>query len=589
MNAGFGIALTTLIVIGYLYYLNVRAMNDFDRMVERSHAVILKLEGLLSAMKDVENGEHIFTITGEESYLEPYRAAIGQIDRHLASLKTLTNNHPAQQNRVYRVEPLIREKLAETAKTIDVRKREGYLAASQREFTGRHKLLTDEICGQLAEAQSMVMQHLDRRKALKEASTRNMIYTFFAGSSLSIVLLLTIYVLIKRDITKRKLSEKALRFSEARYRALFRDNPTMIVTLDADLTMLSVNPFCAGRLGYTTDELEGRSVLKLFHKDDHPAVSEQLQTCLQNLNQVYHWQMRKICKDGGVLWVEETAQTVYDPNGMLNILVVCQDITERKTTEEAIERLNAELAARAAALEEVNRELETFNYTAAHDLRQPLNLIGSYCQVINELCGDKLDEQCRRYIQETYDGTRRMSRLIETLLDFSRLVHVELNRDKVDLSRLAKGVVEELKGPVTTHRVDIRIAEGIVANGDANLLRVVLANLLGNAWKYTFMREEAEIEFGETKIDDKPVYFVRDNGNGFNMADANLLFAPFKCLPGNEEFRGFGIGLATVERIIRRHGGRVWAESEPGKGTTFYFTLSATGGLSRVHNAEGKI
>jgi len=508
---------------------------------------------------------------------------------------------------------------------------------------------------------------------------------------------------VVEDITPRRQAEEALRFSEARFRALFRDNPIMIVTLDADLTMLTVNPSCANQLGYSIDELEGQSVLTLFHEDDRPAVTEQLRTCMQNPDQVYRWQFRKVRKDGGLLWVEETAQGVYDLSGALNLLVVCHNITERKRAEdelkktsrqneliltsagegilgldmegnhtfvnssaaamlgydvneligknshatwhytkpdgssypaeecpifaaykdgavhsgeemfwrkdctafpvefisrpiisdgetvgavltfnditerkqmaEEIERLNTDLAERAAELEGANRELEAFNYTVAHDLRQPLNVISSYCQVIKELCGDKLDEACNSYLQETYDGTLRMNRLIEALLNFSRLAHGEMRRETVDLSAMAHEVTEESERAEPGRRVTFLIANGISAYGDKALLRVVLDNLLGNAWKYTGIRQEAVIEFGMTEVDGMAAYFVRDNGAGFDMTDADNLFTPFRRLPGSEESRGFGIGLATVERIVRRHGGRVWAEGEAGKGATFYFTL----------------
>ncbi len=509
---------------------------------------------------------------------------------------------------------------------------------------------------------------------------------------------------VTRDITGRKKVEETLRFSEERYRALFRDNPTMIVTLDADLTMLSVNPVCASQLGYSVDELVGQSVLRLFHENDHPAVIKQLQMCLQNTDQVYRWQFRKIRKDGAPLWVEETAQAVYDLNGALNLLVVCQDITKRKQAEEAlreseelfhlmadtapvliwmsgtdtlctffnkpwlkftgrtleqeqgrgwaegvhpddlqrivemyvsafnarldfqveyrlrradgeyrwvldagvprfmpngdfagyigscfditerkraeeeIKRLNTDLTTRAAELEDVNRELEAFNYTVAHDLRQPLNVISSYCQAINMLCGDQLQGECRGYVHESYEGTLHMSRLIDALLDFSRMGHVEPVREMVDMSALVHEVARVLTSADPERQVDFRIADAIVANGDASLLRVVLDNLIGNAWKYTGMREKAVIEFCVTDVGGVPTYFVRDNGEGFDKADADKLFAPFQRLAGAETCRGFGIGLATVERIIRRHGGRVWAEGEPGKGATFYFTLSANGG-----------
>jgi light-regulated signal transduction histidine kinase (bacteriophytochrome) len=244
------------------------------------------------------------------------------------------------------------------------------------------------------------------------------------------------------------------------------------------------------------------------------------------------------------------------------------------TTAKEVERLNVKLVARTAELENANLELEAFNYSVAHDLRQPLNVISGYNQAIKEICGNNLDEQCKGYLQSNYEGTLRMNRLIEALLNFSRIGHVELQQDRLDLSSLAHEVVLMLKEAEPERKVVIRIAEGIVVNGDANLIRVVLENLLGNAWKYTGLREVAVIELGETDIDDNKVYFVRDNGSGFNMADADKLFAPFQRLPGAEKNRGFGIGLATVERIINRQGGRIWAEGEPGKGATFYFTLS---------------
>jgi light-regulated signal transduction histidine kinase (bacteriophytochrome) len=225
-------------------------------------------------------------------------------------------------------------------------------------------------------------------------------------------------------------------------------------------------------------------------------------------------------------------------------------------------------------MEGAKRELEAFNYTVAHDLRKPLTVVNGYCQAIRELCGDQLDEQCKGHLREAYDGTLRMNRLIDALLNFSRMAHVEPRRETVDLSAMAHEVAAELRLAEPGRRATFRVGEGITVNGDANLLRVVLGNLLGNAWKYTGMQEEALIELGVTEIDGQPACFVRDNGPGFDMAEAEKLFTPFHRLPGAEECRGFGIGLATVERIIRSHGGRVWAEGEPGKGATFYFTLA---------------
>ena len=233
------------------------------------------------------------------------------------------------------------------------------------------------------------------------------------------------------------------------------------------------------------------------------------------------------------------------------------------------------LAERADELEAANKELEAFNYTVAHDLRQPLNMVNGYCQAIDKLCGGQLKDECKDYLKEAYRSTLRMNGLIEALLKYSRMGHVEPHREMVDLSMLAHEVADMLKRTEPERQVDFQIAGGIAANGEANLLRVILDNLLGNAWKYTRMQEKAVIEFGVRDISGVLTYFVRDNGAGFDMADADKLFTPFVRLPDAEKYKGFGIGLATVERIVLRHGGKVWAEAETGKGACIYFTLPA--------------
>jgi len=241
------------------------------------------------------------------------------------------------------------------------------------------------------------------------------------------------------------------------------------------------------------------------------------------------------------------------------------DISERKRAEDLLRQANAELTA-------ANFELEAFNYSVSHDLRRPLTIIHGYCQVLRDLHGDQLDEQSREYIREIHQGSLRMNRLISTLLNFSLVTRVEIHREMVDLSAMAKAVAAELILAEPERRVTFRIAEGITADCDACLWRIALDNLMGNAWKFSGQREEPVIEFGVTEVGGKPVCFVRDNGPGFDMAYSNKLFVPFQRIPGTDT-EGQGIGLATVERIVRRHGGRVWAESDPGKGATFLFTL----------------
>lgn len=313
-----------------------------------------------------------------------------------------------------------------------------------------------------------------------------------------------------------------------------------------------------------------------LHPEDRMRVDGIIQNLLNQDNGGEHKiEYRTIgLEDGKERWIAARGRVFYDESGRaVRFVGTTLDISERKRAEEKIEELNTNLAERAGELALANQELEAFNYSVAHDLRKPLTVVSGYCQVVKELCGQQLDAHCREYLQQACNGTLRMNRLIDALLNFSHLGHVELHREMVDLTSMAQMVAAEQRLAEPGRPAEFRIAAGVRAYGDASLLRVVLDNLIGNAWKYTGKRDRAVIEFGATARDGKPAWFVRDNGEGFAMADAEKLFIPFQRLPGAAEFKGFGIGLATVERVIRRHGGKIWAEGEPDRGATFYFTL----------------
>jgi light-regulated signal transduction histidine kinase (bacteriophytochrome) len=218
--------------------------------------------------------------------------------------------------------------------------------------------------------------------------------------------------------------------------------------------------------------------------------------------------------------------------------------------------------------------MEAFSYSLTHDLRKPLTVINGYAQAIEEMCGSHLGEECQGFLSEIYEATVRMNALIDAVLRFSRVTSGALHPEPIDLSAMADKVAAELRLAEVERNIVFHISRGVTAKADPDLLLVVMENLLGNAWKYTGRQEEALVEFGmQEDASGAPTYFVRDNGIGFDMALAGDLFVPFRRLKGAEEFKGEGIGLATVDRIIRRHGGRIWAESEPGKGATFFFQL----------------
>ncbi len=239
----------------------------------------------------------------------------------------------------------------------------------------------------------------------------------------------------------------------------------------------------------------------------------------------------------------------------------------RKRAEEALMR-------RTADLEASNKELEAFSYSVSHDLRAPLRHIDGFSKILLEDYSDKLDEDGRHYLQVVRRGSQRMALLIDDLLKLSRLTRSEMHVGKVDLNRIAESIASGLKEEHPERRVELSISPGMIAQGDARLLRVAIDNLLANAWKFTSNQEIGRIEFGVTECEGQPAYYVRDNGAGFDQQYAGKLFTPFQRLHDEADFPGTGIGLATVQRIIQRHGGRVWAEGEVDKGATFYFTLS---------------
>jgi light-regulated signal transduction histidine kinase (bacteriophytochrome) len=245
-------------------------------------------------------------------------------------------------------------------------------------------------------------------------------------------------------------------------------------------------------------------------------------------------------------------------------------LSERSERTRVLER---EIARRTAELQTSNRELEAFAYSVSHDLRAPLRAIDGFSKVLVDRYGDELDDSARGYLQRVRAASQKMSSLIDDLLQISRVTRQEMRICSVDLSALARSIATELSESEPERSVEWAIVDNLTARGDAALLRVALENLLGNAWKFTSKNERARIEFDATQEDATTVFYVRDDGAGFDMTYAGKMFGAFQRLHTTSEFEGTGIGLATVERIVHRHGGRIHAEGRPGQGATFQFTL----------------
>jgi len=253
-----------------------------------------------------------------------------------------------------------------------------------------------------------------------------------------------------------------------------------------------------------------------------------------------------------------------------------QSIITLQLSETQVIKLNKQQQRQIQKIDIVNKELESFTYSASHDLRQPLRSISGFSQLLQNKYKDQLDEQAQHYLQRVVVAAKSMSELIDDLLALSRLSQIRISPSDIDLTDLCKDVVKELKGQHPEYDVDILIAQGLKLLGDKKLIQILMTNLLGNAFKFTSNTDHPRIEVNAEKIEDEVIFSVRDNGAGFDMNYADKLFLPFQRLHRASEFDGNGIGLATVERIARRHGGRVWADSQVGEGATLFFTVSTS-------------
>ncbi|HKX32476.1 MAG TPA: PAS domain S-box protein [Blastocatellia bacterium] len=382
------------------------------------------------------------------------------------------------------------------------------------------------------------------------------------------------------DITERKRAEETLRQSQEQLAAIISSAMDAIITIDSRQRIILFNAAAEKMFRYPADQALGQSLDRFIPARFRAAH-------WQHIRDFGHTKVTKramgsmtaifgLRADGEEFPIEASISQI-GREGQQFYTVILRDITERQRAEERNRLLNETLeqqvTERTAQLQTANKELEAFSYSVSHDLRAPLRHIDGFGQALLEDYADTLDEAGKNYLREIRGASQEMAQLIDDLLQLSRVARAEIHRQPVNLTEMANQLIGELQKSAAGRIVAAEIEDGLSTSGDKRLLRIMLGNLLGNAWKYTSKRDRAVIYFGQEKEEGQIIYVVRDNGVGFDMAYAGKLFGAFQRLHNTGEFEGTGIGLATAQRIVHRHGGQIWAEGEVNKGASFYFTL----------------
>jgi len=379
------------------------------------------------------------------------------------------------------------------------------------------------------------------------------------------------------EVTEKVQAVKKIENSEKKFRAIIENNYDAISLRDEKTNIIYQSPALERILGYTFEELQQQQLTNVIHPEDIPAVINRTLEALNNPGKPFFGIHRALHKNGHYVWLEGSVTNLLADENVKAMVSNFRDITKRKNAEDALQLLNEELEQRVASrtqqLEIANMGLESFSYSVSHDLRTPLRGIHGFSKILQEDYGHLLDDEGTRVLNRIISSAGSMGQLIDDLLTFSRMGRREIAGDSLNMQSIAESCLNELIHGTPAVNCVCEVNELKPCTGDLGMIKQVWFNLLGNAIKYSAKDQAPHIIIGSIEKDQENVYFVKDNGVGFDMQYAHKLFGVFQRLHSNEEFEGTGVGLALVKLIINKHHGEVWAESEPGKGATFYFSL----------------
>jgi PAS domain S-box-containing protein len=609
IQAVFAGGLATLGVLGAVSYFGIHQLLVQSAWAEHSRQVIESVHTILASLADAAAAQRGFVISGDEAFAEPYERAARAATEGLRTLRALTADNADQQRRIDTLEPLVSERLNRLSALNELRRAKGSAAIASAIAVDPGPLSRDPLRRAVEDFESAEHALLRQREGLARARGEQAGAVLASGGVLAVILLAVAMVVIGRAFAKARRLETELRSDHARLEEsmrqrtdqLARINESLleneqrlasvigsamdaVITVDDRQRITLFNGAAEAMFGWRSIEVNGRPLEQLIPQRYRSGHGEHIEGFgrtrvtrrkMGQLGRIYG-----LRRDGTEFPIE-AAISQADAAGHKLYTVILRDISERMRTEQEILRLNAKLEQRVeertAELQAANQELESFGYTVAHDLRAPLRAMEGFSQALIQDYGERVDGEARLYLDQIIRGSEHLGELIDGLLQLSRSVRGELRRDRVDLSALAEHVLTELARDEPSRTVSCQVERGMTVRADARMMEIVMRNLLGNAWKYTAHAAAATIGVSTGDDGGQRVFRVVDNGIGFNMAHSEKLFKPFQRLHRQDEFPGIGIGLATVQRIVHRHGGQIRATSAPGKGAEFCFSLPFSG------------
>jgi PAS domain S-box-containing protein len=559
-----------LITIGRTAFDNFIHEQEAQAASSRTQQVLVTLQSLASSLNAAESGARGFAISGKQLHLDQYYGAAKMVRPQLDGLQRILRDDSAALKQFRGLEALITAHLAVLKEIVDLGNKNVFRAVGQRALTDQGYETMQNISATLQAMEQSAQTRLAGQSNVALQYAHIATVALLEGGALAgAVLLLCSLSAYWLVIENSKMEEKLNGFLES--------SPDAIVIVNKEGKIVVSNSYTEQLLGYTPQELAGQTVAILVPERYRKVCLQQYAVYFANRGDqitTTSLELSAIHKDGHEFPIDICMKPLETEQGIL-VTSALRDISQRKQTEQKVIHLNEQLEQRAAELEAANKELEAFSYSVSHDLRSPLHNIDGFSQVLLEDYADRLDAEGQEHLKHVRSSCQQMEEIIDALLALSKMMRTEMFRQRVDLSVLACQIADELKAKAPDRTVDFVIANDLTADADPQLLRVVLENLLNNAWKFTSKQPRARIEVGSLlQSNGEQVFYVRDDGAGFDMEHATKLFTPFKRLHKASDFQGTGIGLATVQRVIARHGGKIWAAGAVDHGATFCFTLA---------------